>query len=127
MKFVSRTLPLLAALLFALPMYAQTGRLTGKATDKEGKPIAGWVVSIERPDIRQRLETKTDNSGNYVHDRVPPGLYRIYLLNPQNLPVDGAELRINQGLTSNLNFDLKNPRQMPGGDPEAAAKNESTK
>jgi len=128
MRFVSKTLPLLlATMLFALPMYAQNGRLSGKATDKDGKPIVGATVSIERQDVRQRMEVKTDNTGNYLQGVVPAGLYWIYLLGPNNQPIDGAELRINPGLTATLDFDLKNPKKMPGVDADAAAKNEAAK
>ena len=128
MKLFSKTLPLIvAAMLFAVPMYAQNGRLSGKAIDKDGKPLAGATVSIERQDVPQRLETKTDSTGSYLQGVVPAGLYRIYLLGANNQPVDGAELRINPGLTATMNFDLKNPRVMPGANAEDAAKIEAQK
>ena len=98
-------------------------RSQGKATDKDGKPLSGWTVSIERQDVPQRLEAKTDNTGSYLAGVVPAGNYRIYLLNPSTKqPVDGLEMRINPGLTANANFDLKNPRVMPGANAEDAAK-----
>src|SRR5690348_10919795 len=128
MRFCSKILPLLlVAMLLSLPMYAQSGRLQGKATDKDGKPLAGWAVSIERQDVAQRLAAKTDNTGNYLSAVVPAGLYRIYLLNDKNQPVDGVEMRINAGLTATANFDLKNPRTMPGVNAEDAAKVEAQK
>ena len=127
MRLFSKTLPLLlVAMLFALPIYAQNGRLSGTARDKDGKPISGWTVSIERTDVPQRLQARTDNGGAYLAGVVPAGLYNVYLINPaNNQPVDGAEIRINPGLTATMNFDLKSPRVMPGTNPEDAAKLEA--
>ena len=128
MKSFSRTLPLLlVAMLFALPMYAQNGRLSGKAVDKDGKPIAGATVSIERQDVPQRVTARTGNDGSYLHGVVPAGLYHVYLLGPNNQPVDGAEIRINANLTATMDFDLAKPRVMPGASAEDAAKIEAMK
>ena len=53
MKLMSKTLPFLfAAMLLAVPAFSQTGTLTGKATDAEGKAITGATVSIERQGVK---------------------------------------------------------------------------
>src|SRR6187551_2219043 len=93
MRLFSKSLPLLLmAMLFALPMYAQNGRLQGTAKDKDGKPIVGATVSIERQDVPGRLETKTDSGGAYLQGVVPAGSYRVYLLGPNNQPIAGGEV-----------------------------------
>jgi len=91
MRLFSKTLPLLlVAMLFALPIYAQNGRLSGTARDKDGKPIANWTVSIERSDGSGRLQARTDNGGAYLAGVVPAGLYNVYLINPANNQPEGT-------------------------------------
>jgi protocatechuate 3,4-dioxygenase beta subunit len=81
MKLISKTLPfLVVAMLFAIPAFSQTGTLTGKATDADGKPITGATVSIERQGVNGHYETKTDNKGQYVHAGLPTGGYKLTLM-----------------------------------------------
>ena len=54
MKLTSKLLPILVlALLAAVPGFAQTGNLTGKVVDTDGKPMNGVTLSLERQGTSQ--------------------------------------------------------------------------
>ena len=45
MKLVRKILPFLAmAMLFALPAFSQTGNISGKVIDTDGKPVTGATI-----------------------------------------------------------------------------------
>ncbi len=57
MKFVTKILLLLfAAMLFAVPSFAQTGNIEGTVLDTDGKPLVGATISIDRQGITQHFE-----------------------------------------------------------------------
>jgi len=125
MRIASKLPLLIIAIFFAIPAFAQTGNITGKAIDKEGKPKAGLTVQIERQGIAGKFETKTDKNGSYIY-RVPSGKYKVTLMQ------DGRPLDFIDGITvtSNANVsadfdDTKAPAS--GGDSEARAKVEAEK
>jgi tetratricopeptide (TPR) repeat protein len=108
MKLMSKTLPfLLAAMLLAVPAFSQTGTLTGKATDAEGKAITGATVSIERQGVNGHYETKTDNKGQYVHAGLPTGGYKVSLMK-DGKPLMTLDARVAFGADAKYDFDLKN-------------------
>lgn len=107
MKLVSKILPVLvAALLLASPGFAQTGNLTGKVVDTDGKPMNGVTVSIDRQGITQHFEVKTDKNGNYVHAGLPTGNYKVSVMKDGKalMALDG---RVQFGQDNKLDFDLK--------------------
>jgi tetratricopeptide (TPR) repeat protein len=109
-------------MLMAVPMYAQNGRLSGTAKDREGRPLANAVISIERQDVPQRFQARTGSDGTYLQGVVPAGNYFVYLLDANNQPVDGYEVRINAGLTATADFSLQSPNpRMPGATAADAA------
>ena len=67
MKTLTRTLSLLAILLFALPVQAGTqGRATGKVLDSAGNPLEGVTVTVTTPSIRNyKLTVTTKKDGSY--------------------------------------------------------------
>src|SRR5947207_7573977 len=107
MKFASKILPfLVVAMLFALPGFAQTGNISGKVVDTEGKPATGVTISIDRQGITQHFEVKTDNRGQYLHAGLPTGQYQISIMR------DGKKLMTMPGTVrfggdSAVDFDLK--------------------
>ena len=68
MKFAHKILPVLVvAVLLAIPGFAQTGSMSGKVVDTDGKPVNGATISIDRQGIAGHFEVKTDNKGQYIH------------------------------------------------------------
>src|SRR5215468_11267362 len=107
MKLVSKSLPVLvAALLLAIPAFAQTGNLTGKVVDTDGKPMNGVTVSIDRQGVTQHFEVKTDKNGNYVHAGLPTGQYKVSVVK-DGKPMMTLDGRVNFGQDAKLDFDLK--------------------
>ena len=124
MKLVSKTLPVLVvALLLAIPGFAQTGNLTGKVVDTDGKPMANTTISLDRQGISQHFETKTDKNGNYIHAGLPTGQYRVSVMK-DGKPVMTLDGRVNFGSDAKLDFDLKNAAAAAasGSNREEAAK-----
>src|SRR5438876_12251123 len=107
MKFANKILPfLVVAMLFALPGFAQTGNISGKVVDTEGKPATGLTISIDRQGITQHFEVKTDNKGQYLHAGLPTGQYQISVVR------DGKKVmtmpgNVRFGGDSAVEFDLK--------------------
>ncbi|HEY2380376.1 MAG TPA: tetratricopeptide repeat protein [Terriglobia bacterium] len=107
MKLVTKILPVLVtALLLASPGFAQTGNLTGKVVDTDGKPLNGVTISIDRQGISGHFEVKTDKSGNYVHAGLPTGNYKVSVLK-DGKPLMALDGRVQFGQDNKLDFDLK--------------------
>jgi len=108
MKLVSKILPVLvAALLLAIPAFAQTGNLTGKVVDTDGKPMNGVTISIDRQGINQHFEVKTDKNGNYVHTGLQTGQYKVSVVK-DGKPLMALDGRVSFGQDTKLDFDMKN-------------------
>src|SRR6516162_3535650 len=108
MKLVSKILPVLVvALLLAVPGFAQTGNLTGKVVDTDGKPMNGVTISIDRQGINQHFEVKTDKNGQYLHAGLPTGNYKISVVK-DGKPLMALDGRVNFGQDAKVDFDLKN-------------------
>ncbi len=96
-----------AVMLMPRVMPAQTGAIEGNVIGLDGKPMVGVQVQLDRKDIKQHFETKTDKNGHYFHTGIPSGLYRISLW--QN----GAEItfhdnvRVDFGEPTKHDFNLK--------------------
>src|SRR5919197_630121 len=81
MKLVNKILPVLAvAILFAVPSFAQTGNIKGKVIDIDGKPVVGATISIDRQQINQHFEVKTDKNGQFLHAGLPTGQYKVAVI-----------------------------------------------
>src|SRR5215813_11865359 len=107
MKLVRNTVPFLAVvMLFAIPAFSQTGNISGKVIDTDGKPVTGATISIDRQGITQHFEVKTDNRGQYLHAGLPTGQYQISVMR------DGKKAMTQPGVVrfggdSAVDFDLK--------------------
>jgi tetratricopeptide (TPR) repeat protein len=114
MKLVSKTLPfLLIAMLFAVPAFSQTGNISGKVTDTDGKPMTGVTISIDRQQINQHFEVKTDNKGQYLHAGLPTGAYKVSVMK-DGKPLMTLDARVSFGGDAKTDFDLKNARAAAG-------------
>jgi tetratricopeptide (TPR) repeat protein len=84
-----RHLVLIALLttLLSLPAAAQdwrgSGRLEGRVTDQDGKPIAGAVIKIRLPDHPdQGVDVKTDSKGHWAFLGLRGGAWKITIEAP---------------------------------------------
>jgi hypothetical protein len=63
--------------IFSVHAYAQTGNIHGQIIDLDGKPLAGVTISIDRLNIRQHFEIKSDRHGNYTFAGLGTGPYEL--------------------------------------------------
>src|SRR5499425_3847601 len=102
MKLVRNTVPFLAVvMLFAIPVFAQTGNIKGKVVDTDGKPVTGATISIDRQGIAQHFEVKTDNKGQFLHTGLPTDQYKVSVMK------DGKTLMTNERVQVTFGGDAK--------------------
>jgi len=100
----------LAALAMAMPAYAQTGGVQGKAILQDGKPCDKCIILIDRMDIHGTYKTKTGKKGNFVYIGLPLGNYKITLQSPSGQNLFYVEKHIQLGSPTNVDFNL--PKEM---------------
>jgi len=111
MKRVTKILPILVvALLLAIPGFAQTGNMSGKVVDTDGKPLTGATISIDRQGITQHFEVKTDNKGQYLHAGLPTGQYKVSVMKDGKTLMTNERVTITFGGDAKTDFDLKNAK-----------------
>ncbi len=96
----------LAALLTCLPAFGQTGGVEGKVTGENGKPLAGYVIRVERKDIHWSNKTKTNKKGDYVYIGLAPGNYTIVVVGPDGKDLYSEGHTIGVGDPVEVNLDL---------------------
>ncbi|MEM1055708.1 MAG: TonB-dependent receptor [Bacteroidota bacterium] len=73
----ARLAVLLAAILLAVPVAAQSGRVEGLVTDAEGVPLPGANVVLASPDTPETMRSgaATDIDGRFALAGIAPGAY----------------------------------------------------
>jgi tetratricopeptide (TPR) repeat protein len=108
-------------LLFALASFGQTSNLNGSVIGADGKPMVGAQIRIDRTDIKNTYNVKTDKGGKFVYANLPTGVYTV------TLQVNGKDVQQLQGLHPKqgdnppLNFDLSKPPEAAGAPPMTPA------
>ena len=115
MKFMSTRKILVMAFAFAalgmaIPSYAQTGGVEGKAIQQDGQPCAKCIILIERQDIKGTYHTKTGKKGDFVYIGLPIGNYKVTLQSPTGQTLFYIEKHIGLGDPTNVDFNL--PKEM---------------
>ena len=87
--------------------WAQLGSIEGVVKGLDGQPMVGVQVNLDRKDIKQHFETKTDKKGHYFHAGLPSGLYRISLWQDGKEITFHDNVRIGYAETTEHDFDLK--------------------
>src|SRR5512147_2266819 len=113
----SRLLMLLIALVFAVPALSRQamaqavyGSISGTVTDASGGVVPGATVTITDVQRGTSVDIVTNDSGNYVKDRLLPGVYsvKVALAGFQT----GVVERVNVGVDTDSHVDVK---LQPGG------------
>ncbi len=63
--------------LFAAAAFAQTSNIQGDVIGTDGKPLQGANIKLERTDIKQNFNVKTDKKGHFLYANLPTGVYNI--------------------------------------------------
>jgi tetratricopeptide (TPR) repeat protein len=98
---------LFVATLFAIPTYAQTGSISGKVLDTEGRPQAGITVVIERQGIAGRYQVNTNANGQYTHAGLPTGAYKLSATREGRTLATLENIRVTFGGNTTADFDFK--------------------
>src|ERR1700675_3295382 len=94
-----RALAVLSLLALAAFAWAQSGTsfLEGNALGKDGKPLVGALVKIERTDVKGTYQVKTDKKGKWFHAGLPlGGSFTISLI------IDGKAVDAVQGIKTKM-------------------------
>jgi tetratricopeptide (TPR) repeat protein len=111
MKLVRKVVPFLVmVMLFAIPAFSQTGNISGKVMDTDGKPVTGATISIDRQGITQHFEVKTDAKGQFLHAGLPTGQYKVSVIRDGKPVMTNEAVRVTFGGNTPVDFDLKNAR-----------------
>jgi|SRR5579862_1538654 len=96
------------SILFSSLCFAQTAAIQGDVKGEDGKPVVGAVIKIERTDIKQNFNVKTDKKGHYFYGGLGiAGVFNVTVEVGGKL-VDGAQGVRPQGAAPlDVNFDLK--------------------
>jgi tetratricopeptide (TPR) repeat protein len=94
--------------LFASVCFAQTAAIQGDVKGEDGKPLVGAVIKIERTDIKQSYNTKTDKKGHYFYGGLGiPGTFNV-TIEVGGKVVDGVNgIKTASTAPVDVNFDLK--------------------
>lgn len=95
--------------------FAQLGGLEGDVKGTDGLPMVGVEVQIDRKEIKQHFQTKTDKKGHYYHTGLPSGTYRVSIWQEGKEISFHDNVRVRLGDATTHDFDLK-------ADQEAAQK-----
>lgn len=99
-----------AALGMAMPSFAQTGGVQGKAIQQDGQPCAKCTILIERQDIKGSYKTKTGKKGDFVYIGLPIGNYKVTLQSPSGQNLFYVEKHVGLGDPTDVDFNL--PKEM---------------
>src|ERR1017187_7635847 len=109
MKIRTMAVALAGLLLLAFTAFAQITTMEGTVKGRDGNPVQGAVIQIERNDIKTKkpYEVKTDKKGHYLYNGLPLGTFTVSCI------VDGKEMdKVNNIHTTTsanklVDFDLK--------------------
>jgi Flp pilus assembly protein TadD len=97
---------LLAALVFTVSAFAQTGGLTGKCTGEDGKPLVGYIIQVDRQEMKWSQHTKTNKKGEYVYIGLAPGTYKVTLVSSTGQQVFNITQHVGIGDPTVVDFDM---------------------
>jgi tetratricopeptide (TPR) repeat protein len=100
----------LAALASTVPLFAQTGGITGNIKDDKGNVLAGYPILIERQEIKGIYKTKTGKHGDYIYIGLPIGTYKVTLQDLNGRTLFSATQRVSLGDPTVVDMDLQKER-----------------
>src|ERR1700756_2191341 len=82
------------------------GSFSGNITDKSGSSIAGANVTVTSQGTGVVRDTKTDESGHYIINYLPVGLYPIHVEFQGFQPAETKDVRLQIDESRELDFAL---------------------
>jgi hypothetical protein len=97
--------------LFAETTFAQTAMLTGTVTGRDGAPLSGALITIDRTDGPGHWRVRTARNGRFVYSGMPVGIFNL-TCNVEGNDVDSVnDIRTQSGSTKVVDFDLRATRK----------------
>ena len=97
----------MTALCFSQLAYGQAiGSFSGTITDKSGSYIAGATVTVTSQGTGVARDTKTDDTGHYIVNYLPVGVYTIHVQFQGFQPAEAKDLKLQIDESRELNFSL---------------------
>ncbi len=109
----------LALLVSAAPVLAQTGGLQGVCKGEKGDLLVGNPILIERQEVKGVYKTKTDKHGKYIYIGLPLGQYKVTLQDPNGRTIFNISKHVGMGDPTDVDFDLQKERAQQRATPEA--------
>ncbi len=98
----------LMALIFALPLVAQTtATISGTVSDQGGGAMAGVSIVITNMDTQQERDARTDASGRFYAPALGSGRYNVAANSPGFEQVVQPGVTLTVGREQVINFTLK--------------------
>ncbi len=103
------TFAALAALLYAVPAYAQTstGRINGVVRDDRGVAVPEATVTVTNQATRASRSTTTATDGGYAVSGLAPGAYTVSAWLPGLRRVSQRDVQVAAGAAASLDFVLQ--------------------
>ena len=103
----SRLIAIITVLCAVPACWGQTGSIAGEVRGRDGQPLQGALIKIERTDVHLHYKTTTDNNGHYVMVGLQLGVYEATLevSGKDERGQDGIRLRVGAPVT--VNFSLE--------------------
>ncbi len=107
MKFRTLAAAIACIALLALVSYAQTASMEGTVIGMDGKPLQGAVIKLNRTDVKQNFQTKTDKKGHWLYMGLQSGSVFTVVVEVNGQVVDQAEgVRASLSAPKPVDFDL---------------------
>ena len=87
-----------------------TGRITGKVTTSDGKPVANASINLTRADINWAKDLKVSDKGTFMQVGLEPKDYKVTVSAP-GLQTYVEDIHIPLGEALTRNFVLKTPQE----------------
>jgi len=104
-------LPAATILLLALlpwSLFGQTtGTILGQVADPSGAAIVGAEVQAENTGTGLVLQTTTDETGFYIFNALPTGLYRVTVSSPGFATYSRSEVQVKVAQNSRVDVEMK--------------------
>jgi tetratricopeptide (TPR) repeat protein len=115
-----------AVLGLAIPAFAQTGRVQGKAVDDKGAavPEAQIIVTAIPDQGGQKWQARSDKNGNYIIGTLPKSGQYLIVASKDGVGQDEARAAVKIGNFTTMNFTLSNKARVSE---EQAKKNQEIK
>jgi outer membrane receptor protein involved in Fe transport len=97
------------SLFFIVPVFGQvnTGDITGRVTDEQGRVVQGATVTATNKGSRAARTATTNDAGEYTITQLPPGKYDLTVESKNFSKSLAPDFELNVGATATQNFELK--------------------